>query len=199
MTPEEAVQGVAQAWNIPVIASPEPQAPQTLTMTALVDALGGPGRGGGTRAAATILGVNIRSVQRYLAGERGNAKETHGANTKLLAQKLDTLNSAIQERDKQAQDAANEARELVKQRVTDAWGNHVSAKASGDLLVSSDPEWREHEQFIDTADLDAFLDDLLDGDFTAAAKDFDTAFTEAWDFADASWSEYDSLDISAGY
>ena len=182
MTPEKAMQQQAEAWNVPVVGG------ERLTMTRLVNALGGPGRGGGTREAATILGVNIRSVQRYLAGENGTAKETRGKNAALMAQKLDVLNSAVYDK--------------VREQVNQQFSGLASVRVAGDAVISSgNPEPRDIELNLELkgTEFDAIISSMLDGDYAAAAAAFDAYFWDGYDFSEGSWGSIDILEIDQGY
>jgi hypothetical protein len=55
--------------------------PQMPSIGDLVELLGGRGRGGGTAQLAGLLGVNPRTVQRWLKAERGEAGEARAAPT----------------------------------------------------------------------------------------------------------------------
>jgi hypothetical protein len=153
---------LAQSTRVPFAGS----------VTELVNQLGGPGRGGGTRAAADAMGVVIRDIQRWTNWEKGLHTPSNRDPANMRASTREKLEEAIT----RAPEAAL-ARELKRDGMT-------VTRAEGPIDFSGDyPEKRRvirGDWHIDGADLAGFLDLAVDGNWGAAAQAWDAAFFDAY-------------------
>lgn len=133
---------------------------------------------GGTGAAAGILGVTQRTVQRYLKFEREGKNE----NTRKMS---------ASERNELSDIAGKDATRAAIDRVKAAGSMGVSA--SGDVNVYGAQYgdryqgYREIEEELDPAELDDFFDALEDGDYDAA---WDALQDELMDVYDVPGSDF---------
>lgn len=102
---------------------------------------------GGTRAAADILGVSQRTVQRQVAYDRASRGEPHAGQTRAPSPQAENTLA------KEVADAASaKAKAEGIQAIRDAGGLRVSF--SGEIKVSDDFEQRTFDYDVDTDALD---------------------------------------------
>lgn len=148
-------------------------------ITAMVHAVGG------TRAAAAILGVTQRSVQRYVKAEAGSGGETR----KASGTQKTILGDA--------------ARKAEVQKARKAGSVKVSARGDVNVYQKGGPdgiahgtEYTGHRDFaeeLDPADLDDFWDAVEDGDWDAAADALEDPLFEEYGIPDSSFGDLDDL------
>lgn len=149
------------------------------SIAALVSAVGG------TKAAAGLLGVTQRSVQRYVKSEKGTGGETRKASA--------TQRTILGDAARKAQ--VQEARKAGSVKVSARGDVSVYAKDGPDG-VAHGTEYTGHRDFaeeLDPADLDDFWDAVEDGNWDAAADALEGPLFEEYGIPDSAFGDLDDL------